>query len=98
MRFNAAKCYVMTIHRGRTRSSFMYELCGVFLSNVDNEKYLGVDISHDLSWDSHISRSTITASQKLGFLKRNLKGCPPDLKKMAYLSTVRSSLEYAAII
>ena len=98
MRFNAAKCYVMTIHRGRTRSTHMYELCGVFLSSVENEKYLGVNISQDLSWDPHISRAAISASQKLGFLKRNLKGCPAELKKMAYLSTVRSSLEYAAII
>ena len=48
--------------------------------------------------DPHISKAAITANQKLGFLKRNLKGCPADLKKMAYLSSVRASLEYAAII
>ena len=98
MRFNASKCYVMSIYRGRSHSTHMYELCDVFLSSVENEKYLGVNISQDLSWDPHISRTAITASQKLGYLKRNLKGCPAQLKKLAYLSSVRSSLEYAAII
>ena len=67
-------------------------------SYAETEKYLGVTISRDLSWDPHISKAAITANQKLGFLKRNLKGCPADLKKMAYLSSVRASLEYAAII
>ena len=40
----------------------------------------------------------MTASQKLGFLKRNLKGCPTGLKRMAYVSIVRPGLEYASAI
>ena len=31
-------------------------------------------------------------------MKRNLKGSPKELKKLAYLTTVRSSLEYASTI
>lgn len=34
----------------------------------------------------------------LGLLKRNLKYCPPECKKLGYTSLVRSSLEYASII
>ena len=98
MRFNASKCHIMSIHRGKSYLSFMYELCGVFLSTVANEKYLGVLISEDLSWDHHITKTAIAANQKLGFLKRNLKGCPAELRKMAYLSTVRPTLEYASVI
>lgn len=41
---------------------------------------------------------TTKGSKKLGFLSRNIKGCPPDLKKTAYLAIVSSSLEYAAPI
>ena len=76
----------------------MYQLCNTFLSKVDAEKYLGVLLSDDLSWGPHISRTAVTASQKLGFLKRNLKRCPAGLKRMAYVSVVRSGLEYASTI
>ena len=97
MRFNAAKCYIMTIGRGKT-ISHMYELCGTFLQGVAQEKYLGVLISNDLSWATHIQNVASSANQKLGFMKRNLKGTPKDLKRLAYITTVRSSLEYASTI
>ena len=87
----------MTVCRGQ-KSSHMYSLCDTILKEVTHEKYLGVLISNDLSWTSHIQKVSTTANQKLGFLKRNLKGCPKDLKKLAYITTVRTSLEYAAII
>ena len=38
------------------------------------------------------------ASQQLGFLVRNLRGSPSDIKRTAYISIVRSTLEYAAIV
>ena len=68
------------------------------MSCVTEEAYLGVLISHDLSWGPHISNVATAANQKLGYIKRNLKGCPKELKKLAYLSLVRSKMEAAAII
>ena len=88
----------MTIVRGKSTLTHMYQLCNTFLSKVDAEEYLGVLLSDDLSWGPHISRTAVTASQKLGFLKRNLKRCPSGLKRMAYVSVVRSGLEYASTI
>ena len=76
----------------------MYELCNTFLKGVTQEKYLGVLISDNLSWTPHIQKVSTAANQKLGFLKRNLKGSPKDLKKLAYITTVRTSLEYASVI
>ena len=76
----------------------MYELCGTILQSVTHEKYLGVLISSDLSWTPHIQKVATTANQKLGFLRRNLKDSPKNLKKLACITTVRSSLEYAATI
>ena len=99
MKFNAKKCFIMSMHRSKkTPLTHMYELCGNFLSTVKEEKYLGVILSDDMSWAPHIECVTSAASQKLGFLSRNLKGCPSELKKTAYLAIVRSSLEYAAPI
>ena len=34
----------------------------------------------------------------LGFLRRNLKACPPKLRETAYFSLVRSSLEYSSAV
>lgn len=38
------------------------------------------------------------ATQTLGFLKRNLKNCPPKLCELAYFALVRSKLEYASVV
>ena len=51
-----------------------------------------------MSWAAHRNTVITKANQKLGFLRRNLRGCPMDLKKLAYISMVRSSMEYASII
>ena len=51
-----------------------------------------------MDWNSHVDLSATKASQTLGFIKRNLKGCPEELKRLAYVSLVRSSMEYASVI
>ena len=98
MVFNPSKCYVMTVNRGRTHRPYLYELCGTILQLVDNKKYLRVMLTSDLSWSLHIYNITTKANQKLGFIKRNLKGSPQDLKKLAYIAFVRSGLEYACSV
>ena len=39
-----------------------------------------------------------SANSTLGFLRRNLKACPPKLRETAYFSLVRSSLEYSSAV
>jgi len=51
--------------------------------SVDNEKYLGVTISSDLSRSTHVNTVCAKANQKLGFIKRYLKGTPEKLKRLA---------------
>jgi len=94
MRFNAKKCYILSINQ---KSSNFYQLNGHILQNVPENPYLGVTISEDLKWSSHISKITKKANSTLGFLRRNLKHCPEPCRKAAYLSLVRSTLEYSAI-
>ena len=62
------------------KTHIMYELCGVLLSCVETEKYIGITLLRDLSWNPHITKDAITANHKLGCLKRNLKGCQLTLK------------------
>ena len=55
MSFNAAKCYILSIN---SRQSFYYQLNGTILKHVDNNPYLGLLISKDLKWATHIEKTT----------------------------------------
>jgi hypothetical protein len=43
-----------------------------------NNPYLGLQISDDLKWTTHITNVTMKANATLRFLRRNLKYCPKD--------------------
>ena len=40
----------MAMGRGRSTLTHFYSLCGEILESVDEAKYLGINISHELSW------------------------------------------------
>jgi hypothetical protein len=95
MRFNAKKCYILSI---RNKSQRMYTLDGHILQQVQNNPYLGLQISEDLKWTTHITNVAKKANSTLGFLRRNLRFYPKECKKTAYISLVRSTMEYGAIV
>jgi hypothetical protein len=97
MKFNPKKCYIMTVSREKP-STYFYTLCDCILDKVESCKYLGVNISHDLKWETHIAEVTSKGNQILGFLRRNLRNAPLKIKELAYFSLVRSTLEYSSII
>ena len=59
---------------------------------------LGLQISEDLKWTTQITNVAKKANSTLGFLRRNLRFCPKECKKTAYISLVRSTIEYGAIV
>ena len=61
-------------------------------------KYLGVTISKDRSWNTHINNIISTANKTLGFVKRNVVSKNKDIKTMAYNSLVRPQYEYASAV
>ncbi|VDI06712.1 Hypothetical predicted protein [Mytilus galloprovincialis] len=95
MRFNAKKCYVMSVNN---KSSHFYKLDNHILQQVQQNPYLGVIISDDLRWSAHIAKTVKKANSTLGFLRRNLRHCPKDGRKQAYIGLIRSLLEYASIV
>ena len=46
-------------------------------------------------WKPHITDIATRANQRLGFLRRNLGGCPFRLRELGYISLVRSLMEYS---
>ena len=95
MRFNAKKCQILTIKK---KSHFTYQLDHTILEEVEKSPYLGIVISNDLKWGHHISKMTQKASSTIGFLRRNLRHCPIECRRNAYLSLVRSVMEYGAMV
>ena len=77
---------------------FQYTLKGETLGNVSSTPYLGVCLSETLEWEAHINKITSKANSTLGFLRRNLKACPPKLRETAYFFLVRSYLEYSSAV
>ena len=98
MEYNPGKCQVIHITRSKSPIKSRYFMHNQKLESVDAAKYLGVTISKDLSWNTHINNITSTANKTLGFVKRNVVTKNKDIKTMAYNSLVRPQVEYASVV
>ena len=90
--FNPSKCQVLHITRSRKPVMSRYFMHNQELESVDTAKYLGVNISKDLSWNTHIKNITASANRTLGFVKRNVQTKNKNIRTLAYNSLVRLRL------
>ena len=88
MDFNPSKCQVLHISNSRHPAQHIYMLHGQALESEDHAKYPGVDISKDLSWNTHINRISTNANRTLGFLTRNIKTENIAISTSAYQTLV----------
>ena len=84
MRFNASKCYIMSIHRNQNPLTYTYTLDNHILEKVNNNPYLGVliHVSDDLKWATHINKICNLANSTLSFIRRNLKNCDKKIQRI----------------
>ena len=95
MHFNAKKCYVLSV---KHKSQHYYTLDNTILQCVSSNPYLGIEFSGDMKWSTHISIITSKACSTIGLLHRNLWHCLIFCQRNAYLSLVRSIVEYGTVI
>ena len=98
MKFNASKCNILTVSNMENPLTKFCQLNNTILEHVYSATYLGILLHKPLHFSDH---NTITANKcnsRLGFIRRNLRKCPTQLKQTAYFSFVRSPAEYAATI
>ena len=79
----------MSITRARSPFERLYTLKGNILEDVKETKYLGLALSSNLNWNTHIGNITSKANKLLGFLRRNLKIRNESTKENAYKAIVR---------
>ena len=75
-----------------------YKLRDYTLTKVTSAKYLGVTITEDLKWDTHINDTCAKANKTLGFLRRKLNIGSISIKQQAYFTLVRPLVEYARTV
>ena len=75
-----------------------YQLHGHILASVSSAKYLGITVTDDLRWDTHIQSICDKANRTIDFLRRNLSIGSVSIKQQAYFSLVRPLVEYASTV
>ena len=97
--FNFSKCRTMNISRnaGKMPSSVFY-MNGNLLENSNSEKYLGLHISNDLSWDKHIDVLVKDAYKKLGVISRIFGQCGKYVKSRLYNQLILPKLDYCCSV
>ena len=85
----------MRITRKHNPITYNYTINDISIQEVSSTKYLGVTITNDLSWSTHITNITSKALSVKAFLQRNHKSCPTQIKLKCYNAMIRPILEYA---
>lgn len=98
MSLNIQKTCVLSIHRRPAYSPAKYSIFNSEITPVSSCKYLGITITSDLTWSSHVMNIINDANRVLGYLRRNLRLAPPSVKLLTYLTLVRPKLEYACAV
>ncbi len=94
--FNSSKCKVLTISRRRRPITTNYHLGSTDLKRVESEVDLGITVTSNLCWNTHITQIVKKSNKTLGLLRRTcplLTDC--DVRCTLYLSLVKSQLCYA---
>ena len=100
MSFNPTKYVVLRICTKKKKKVLptQYQLHGHTLEVVNASKYLGVTITDDLSWETHVQNVVCKANRTLGFVRRNLKDCTKPVKDLTYKTMIRPTMEYASTV
>lgn len=97
LEMNIVTCKFMHL-TGSSHELQTYYLNNVPLGAVAYYKYLGVHVTNDLPWAAHITWLTNNAIQILWYIRGNVSQAPSTLKRLLYITTVRSTLEYTAAV
>lgn len=94
--FNESKCKVMHYGRGNRRSE--YDIGGVRMMEVEEEKDLGVTFDAQLSFSTNTSKVVAAANSRLGLINRHFMHMETKPFMNLYKSLVRPKVEYCMAV
>ena len=92
MLFNVDKCTVM--HMGKKNRKFRYEMNGIQLKEITEERDLGVLVHASATTSMQCAKAASKGNQVLGMIKRTMVSRDKDVILKLYKSLVRPHLEY----
>ena len=95
---NVRKSYLLPISRSKSAIAISVSLNGQLLEPCASVKYLGVTITSDLSWGTHIFSVCKKANRQLGLLHRKLGSAPPSVRDKVYRTSILPTLEYCSAV
>ena len=102
MTFNTTKCTVLRLSKRRSRRKPLttYHLGEEVLSHSPETSDLGVSVSGNCRWNSHIEQMCGKANRVLGLVKRLCGSYIRDVqtRKVLYTALVRLLLEYSSSV
>jgi hypothetical protein len=96
LNFNFEKCEVMRITHSKDLSLPEYYLSDKKLEVTDKFKDLGIMMTHNLAWSSHVHNITSKANRMLGLVKRAVGSSNLATFTLLYKALIRPILEYFA--
>lgn len=98
MELNVLKTKTTVFTTSNTIVECHYTLKNMLIKTVPNVKYLGINLTLDISWKSRIDEVVSKASRALGFFRHNHHSSNTDTKLLPQTRLVRSKIKYASII
>jgi hypothetical protein len=96
MKINPSKNKAIRFTRAWVKDPLNYTLMDTLIPEASCCKYLGIILGSDLSWADQVDHTLKSAWKTLHFSVRILKNSNSNTESLAYMSLVRSILEYGA--
>ena len=77
---------------------FKVNIDGINVQQVTEDKFLGIIVTENLSWDSHIKPIKNKVSKSIGIIRKIRKNMPCDVLRNLYFSLLHPSFEYCNVI
>ena len=99
LHFNSHKCVLVRFHSNHPCTPYEYKINDVPIQALNSHRDLGIIMSADMSFSTHLKQITARAYKTLGLIRRCFSStlCT-SAKKNLYLSLVRSQLSYGSQI
>lgn len=96
MMINIKKSAVLSISLKKVKTVFNYAINNITIPKVNEHKYLGLTLSHDLRCETHINKITSSALKRL-FLRHRLRLAPSNTELLTYITPIQPILEYGIV-